>query len=115
MGRSLDKYDAANISSPPYDVAMPRGFEAIEREIKFEGGDVRGRAANCGSFVAQIFDRARMNAADTCNVKHCKLVDLNPLLSPTLDHYTPASIQPAIEMLQLQPFSVSVKTGKLTI
>jgi hypothetical protein len=65
---------------------MPRGPEAIEREIKFEGGDVRGRAAKCGSFVAQIFDRARINAADTRNVKHCKLVDLNVLLSSTLDH-----------------------------
>ena len=26
-----------------------------------------------------------MNAADTRNVKHCKLVDLNALLSSTLD------------------------------
>jgi hypothetical protein len=86
LGWSLDKFDAANISSAPYDVTMPRGPEAIEREVKFEGGDVRGRAVKCGSFVAQIFDRARINAADTCNVKHCKLIDLNTLLSSTLDH-----------------------------
>jgi hypothetical protein len=65
---------------------MPRGPEAIERQIKFEGGDVRGRAGKCRSLVAQIFDRARINAADTRNVKHCKLVDLNVLLSSTLDH-----------------------------
>jgi hypothetical protein len=85
-GWSFDKFHAANVSSAPYDVTMPRGPEAIEREIKFEGGDVRGRAAKCGSFVAQMFDRARINAADTCNAKQCKLVDLNALLSSTFDH-----------------------------
>jgi hypothetical protein len=76
---------------------MPRGPEAIERQIKFEGGDVRGRAGKCRSLVAQIFDRARINAADTCNAKHCKLVDLNALLSSMLDH----AIQPVIEVTQL--------------
>jgi hypothetical protein len=67
-------------------VTVPRGPEAIEREIKFEGRDVRGRAAKRGSVVAQIFDWARINAANTCNEKHCELVDLNALLSSTLDH-----------------------------
>jgi hypothetical protein len=86
VGWLLDKFDAAKVSLTPYNVTMPLSPEAIEREIKFEGGDVRGGAANFGSFVAQIFDRARINAADTCNAKHCKLVDLNALLSSTLDH-----------------------------
>jgi len=41
--RLINKFDAAGISAPPHHTAVLGRFEAIQRQIKFEGGSVMRR------------------------------------------------------------------------
>jgi hypothetical protein len=61
-------------------------FEAIQRQIKLKGGNMKRGRLEPGSLIVEVFDPAGVNAANTVNVKHRQLMNLKALQGSTLDH-----------------------------
>jgi hypothetical protein len=70
----INKFNATNISIPPYHAAMLCRFEAIQRQVKYDGGSVMRGWMKLGSVTVEIQYPAGMTAANSINVNQRKLV-----------------------------------------
>jgi hypothetical protein len=83
---AIDKFDAAGIPVPPHHMAVPCRFETVERQIKFEGDDVKRGGMKPGSLIVEVHHHAGVDAANAVKMEHRELIDFNALQGSTFNH-----------------------------
>jgi hypothetical protein len=84
----IDKFDTACISAPPDHAAVLRRLEAIQRQVKFEGGGMMCVGVKHGSAVVDIHHPAGMTAANAIDAEQRQPVNGNTFQGSTFKHRT---------------------------
>jgi hypothetical protein len=84
----IDKFDATRIPASPHYPAMVCSYEAIQGQVKPEGGRVMGVGVKHGSAIVDIQHPAGMTAANAVNVEQRLLADFNAFQGTTFKHGT---------------------------
>jgi hypothetical protein len=84
----IDKFDTACISVPPDHAAVLRRLEAIQRQVKFEGGGMMCVGVKHGSAIVDIHYPAGMAAANAIDTEQCQPVNGGTFQGSTFNHRT---------------------------
>jgi hypothetical protein len=84
----IDKFDAARIAVSPDHAAVLRRPEAIQRQVKFEGGGVMCVGVKHSSAIVEIHHQAGMAAANAIDTEQCQPVNGGTFQGSTFNHRT---------------------------